>query len=62
MDDIIRRGRYGLDGLVNFVRYFIVKCGVNEALFEGKLMHLVSALERKSVTVVSLSMLTHLIK
>lgn len=62
MDDIIRRGRYGLDGFVNFVRYFVVKRGVNEALFEGKLTHLVSALEKRLVMVVSLSMLTHLIK
>lgn len=37
MDSIIRRGRKGLDGLADFVKYFIVKQGVNEALFEGKL-------------------------
>jgi hypothetical protein len=47
MDDIIRRGRKGLDGLANFAKYFIVKRGVDEALFEGKLSFLMSALEEK---------------
>jgi hypothetical protein len=45
MEEIIRRGRKGLDGLLNFVKYFIVKRGVSEGLFEGKLAYLMSALE-----------------
>jgi hypothetical protein len=40
MEDIIRRGRKGLDGLLNFVKH-----GVSEGLFEGKLMNLMNALE-----------------
>jgi len=43
---IIRRGRKGLDGLANFVKYFIVKQGVKEALFEGKLSRLISTLQK----------------
>ncbi len=50
MENIIRRGRKGLDGLSNFVRHFIVKRGVNEALFEGKLAHLLNKIEEMSVT------------
>ncbi|KAF8964489.1 hypothetical protein BDZ97DRAFT_1660101, partial [Flammula alnicola] len=49
MDTIIRRGRKGLDGLVNFVRYFVIKRGVSEALFEGKLSHLMKELEKRSL-------------
>ena len=49
MDEIIRRGRKGLDGLGEFVKYFVVKRGVDEALFDGKLSHLMSALEKKLV-------------
>jgi hypothetical protein len=47
MDNIIHRGRKGLDGLAEFVKYFIVKRGVDEALFEGKLSYLMTALEEK---------------
>jgi len=47
MDPIIRRGRKGLDGLANFVKYFIVKRGVKVCLFEGKLSHLMIALQKK---------------
>ena len=47
MDEIIRKGRKGLDGLNEFIKYFIVKRGVDEALFEGKLTHLMCALEEK---------------
>jgi hypothetical protein len=45
MDKVIRRGRKGLDGLANFVKYFVVKRGVSMGLFEGKLAHLMSKLE-----------------
>jgi hypothetical protein len=47
MDEIIRRGKKGLDGLAEFVKYFVVKRGVDEALFEGKLSYLMRALEEK---------------
>ena len=30
MDDITRRGRKGLDGLADFLKYFIVKRGVDD--------------------------------
>ena len=47
MDEIIRRGRWGLDGLVDFATYFVEKRGVSGGLFEGKLTHLVMALEKR---------------
>ena len=53
MDEVIRRGRKGLDGLANFVKHFVVKRGVSMGLFEGKLAHLVSKLERKQVLILS---------
>jgi len=37
MDEIIKRGKWRLDGLLNFVRYFVEERGVSEGLFEGKL-------------------------
>ena len=48
MDNIIRRGQKGLDGLANFVKHFVVKRGVSMELFEGKLTHLMNKLEEKS--------------
>jgi len=42
---LIRRGGKGLDGLANFVEYFVVKHGVKEGLFEGKLSHLITTLQ-----------------
>jgi len=45
LDLIIQRGEKGLDGLANFVEYFVVKRGVKEGLFEGKLSHLMTALQ-----------------
>jgi hypothetical protein len=47
MDNIIRRGQKGLDGLANFVKHFVVKRGVSMGLFEGKLTHLMNKLEEK---------------
>ena len=47
MDDIIRRGQKGLDGLANFIKHFVVKRGVSMGLFEGKLTHLMNKLEEK---------------
>ena len=46
MDDVVRRGRNGMDGVLEFARFFIEDRGVNEGLFEGKLSHLVNAVER----------------
>ena len=45
MKDLIRRGRKGVEGLAIYARYFIEERGVNESLFEGKLSHLMIALE-----------------
>ena len=45
MDEIIRHGRWGLDGLVNFAAYFVEERGVSGELFEGKLTNLVTALK-----------------
>ena len=47
MDEIIRRGRWGLDGLVKFAAYFVEQRGVSEGLFEGKLSNLVTVLKQK---------------
>jgi len=47
MDEIIRRGRWGLDGLVNFATYFVEQWGVSEGLFEGKLTYLAMALKKR---------------
>ena len=47
MDEIIRRGRWGLDGLVNFAMYFVEQRGVSGGLFEGKLTYLVMALKKR---------------
>jgi hypothetical protein len=47
MDEVIRCGKNGLDGLANFVKHFVVKRGVSMGLFEGKLAHLMSKLEGK---------------
>ena len=41
MNEIICRGKWGLDGLVNFVMYFVKERGMSEGLFEGKLANLV---------------------
>ncbi|PPQ82822.1 hypothetical protein CVT26_008090 [Gymnopilus dilepis] len=50
MDNVIRRGRMGLDGLANFVKYFVVKRGVSKGLFEGKLTYLMERIEEKILT------------
>jgi len=47
MDEVIRRGKWGLDGLVKFATYFVNERGVSEALFEGKLANLMIALKRR---------------
>jgi hypothetical protein len=47
MSEIVQRGQWGLDGLVKFVTYFVESRGVSQALFEGKLSNLVTALEER---------------
>jgi len=47
MDEVICRGKWGLDGLVKFATYFVNERGVSEALFEGKLANLMIALKRR---------------
>jgi hypothetical protein len=51
LESLIRRGRNGLDGLAGFVKHFVIKRGVNEELFEGKMSHLMTKLEEMSVTI-----------
>jgi hypothetical protein len=45
MADLIRRGRKGVEGLTTYAKYFVEERRVNESLFEGKLSHLMTALE-----------------
>ena len=47
MEELIRRGKWGLDGLVNFVTYFVRERGVSEELFRGKLNYLFEELEKR---------------
>ena len=47
MDNIIRRGKWGLDGLVNFASYFVEERGVSGGLFEGKLTYLMTPLKKR---------------
>ena len=49
MKELIRRGRKGVEGLAMYVGYFVEERGVNESLFEGKLSHLMMALEEMCV-------------
>ena len=49
MDEIICHGRWRLDGLVNFAMYFVEQWGMSGGLFEGKLTHLVMALEKRYI-------------
>ena len=44
MNEIIQRGKLGLDGLVEFATYFVVERGVSEGLVEG---NLVEALKKR---------------
>jgi hypothetical protein len=43
--DLVHRGIMGMDGVLNFMRYFVEKRGVHVSLFEGKLAHLLLAAE-----------------
>ncbi len=47
MSEIVCYGQWGLDGLVKFVTYFVENWGVSQALFKGKLLNLMTALEER---------------
>ena len=40
------KGKKGLERLFDFVKYFIVKRGISEGLFKGKLTHLFEGLRK----------------
>ena len=46
MEDFVRRGKNGMDGVLEFARYFIEERGVSEGLFEGKFSGLLDSLEK----------------
>jgi hypothetical protein len=46
MEVLVCHGEKGMDGIMNLVRYFINERGVSEALYEGKLNHLLDAAEK----------------
>ena len=46
MDDAVRRGKNGMDGVLEFARYVIEERGVSEGLFEGIFSGLLDALEK----------------
>jgi hypothetical protein len=46
MDEIVYWGKNGMDGVLEFTRYFVEKHGVSEGLFKGKLSGLLDALEK----------------
>ena len=60
MDDVVRRGAMGMGGILQFARYFIEERGVNEILFEGKLSHLLNAVEKVYVTLEISEIMNHL--
>lgn len=45
-EDLIRRGKFGMDGLLNFAAYFVLERGVDAGLFEGKLASLMESAEK----------------
>lgn len=47
---LVRRGEFGLSGLLRFVEYFVSKRGVSAGLFEGKLSVLMSEIDDMLVT------------
>jgi hypothetical protein len=49
MKELIQQGKKGVEGLAMYVKYFVKEQGVNESLFEGKLSHLMIALEEMCV-------------
>ena len=46
MEEIICKGRKGIEGLATFVEYFIEERGVSDSLFEGKLSYMLNYLKK----------------
>lgn len=44
LETLVTRGRYGLSALHRFLQYLVTEHGVNSALFEGKIEHLIHAM------------------
>jgi hypothetical protein len=44
---MLNRGPHGLDGFIRFLKHFVVKRGLEAALFETKVQMLISELERQ---------------
>ena len=44
---MMHRGRYGLDGFVTFLHYFVVHCGLKGGMFESKVMAVMEELKSK---------------
>ncbi|KAF8810813.1 hypothetical protein BYT27DRAFT_7221830 [Phlegmacium glaucopus] len=49
MEEIICQGKWGLDGLLNFVTYFVKERGVSEGLLRGKLDYLIEELKESAL-------------
>ena len=49
MEDLVRHGRNGVEGLAIYMKYFVEERGVDGSLFEGKLSRLMTALEEMYV-------------
>lgn len=48
---LVRRGEFGLSGLLRFIEYFMLKRGVSAGLFEGKLSVLMSEIDNMLVSI-----------
>jgi hypothetical protein len=42
---MLHHGRYGLDGFVNFIEYFMTQCGLASGMIESKVMAVLKVLE-----------------
>jgi hypothetical protein len=51
---IIHHGKWGVDGLLNIVKYFVEENGTSEGLFEGKLGPLMQKLEKRNLRAISM--------
>ena len=47
--EMMHRGRYGLDGFVTFLHYFVVHRGLKGGMFESKVMAVMEELKSKFV-------------
>jgi hypothetical protein len=46
-DTVIRRGVWGVQGLLKLVEYFVMERGVPESLFKGKLTLIMQEMEKR---------------